>query len=325
MVMHPLARFSSHPATTTATIDPTSSPAFSATPDESSHGASTPLEACITVPPTINNTTTTLTSTTAKAKETKAADSLPPIETSTAIKMMLTSWRLLMCFVTSFAASIVVTSVETILPIHAQTLFDMSPGPTGLLFIAMVLPNAVVSPILGHLAVRFRWDPHWTMCISILVLALMVPMIPLASAVWSLVITLIFTGVGAASVMFSPTLYMVGHMQERGIQCYSVLFALNNVFTSGGMLVGPIVSGNLFETLTFLQTNLVICGVLVGLALAVSYHKVKFYVTGGRIVHHPVPPSVDEGSDLQEYKVTGAKEVVINEEPEVQVNGRVTM
>ncbi|KAJ1659224.1 hypothetical protein IWQ61_001664 [Dispira simplex] len=318
-VMYPLARFSSHPITTT---DPTISPGFSASPTESNYDGTSSPKTCTIAPPTMNNPTTSLTSTVTKVKKTNVVDPLPPIKTSTAVKMMLTSWRLLMCFFTSFAASIVVTSVETILPIHAQSLFGMSPGPIGLLFIAMVLPNAVVSPILGHLAVRFRWDSHWTMSISILVLALMVPMVPLASAVWNLVVVLVFTGAGAASVMFSPTLYMVGHMQERGIQCYSVLFALNNVFTAGGMLVGPIISGNLYETLTFLQTNLIICGVLVGLALAVSCHKVKFFFTDRRIVHHVVPPSGEEIPSFQEYEVTGAKEMVTNEEPEAQVSVR---
>ncbi|KAJ1993562.1 hypothetical protein H4R33_000622 [Dimargaris cristalligena] len=192
----------------------------------------------------------------------------------TTVREMMTSWQLVMCFLTTMAASLSTTSLETVLPLHLKDRLGLSAGPIGLLFMAAVIPNAIVSPVMGWLMSRFHWDRHLVMSCSILYLAAMLPLTSLPTQVWTQVIVLLFTGFGLASVLFSPTPHMIHYMSENSNDCYALLSAINNVFYAGGMLVGPILSGALYERMSFLNCMLILIAFLITLSIIISSHHV---------------------------------------------------
>ncbi|KAJ1926040.1 hypothetical protein IWQ60_004137 [Tieghemiomyces parasiticus] len=203
-------------------------------------------------------------------------------------RAMLTSWKLVMCFLTTMAASLSVTSLETILPLHLGSKFGLKPGIIGLMFMAAVIPNAIVSPVMGWVLSRYQWDRHLTMSGCMLYLAVLYPLVALATQVWLQVILLVLTGLGFASLLFSPTPYMVVHMHETQNECYGLLTAINNAFYATGMLIGPVISGNLYAHLSFLECNLIITGFLIFLsAMVSSHHIVKLF--RGRFVGYRRP------------------------------------
>ncbi|RKP38658.1 major facilitator superfamily domain-containing protein, partial [Dimargaris cristalligena] len=187
----------------------------------------------------------------------------------TTVREMMTSWQLVMCFLTTMAASLSTTSLETVLPLHLKDRLGLSAGPIGLLFMAAVIPNAIVSPVMGWLMSRFHWDRHLVMSCSILYLAAMLPLTSLPTQVWTQVIVLLFTGFGLASVLFSPTPHMIHYMSENSNDCYALLSAINNVFYAGGMLVGPILSGALYERMSFLNCMLILIAFLITLSIII--------------------------------------------------------
>ncbi|MCY9515442.1 MFS transporter [Paenibacillus apiarius] len=165
-------------------------------------------------------------------------------------------------------AETTLTMLEPLLPVYVTERFQLSPLTLGLLFGAMTLCYGLIAPISGSLAVRY--NPFRLMLFGLAGLAVTLPLIVMASSVPLMMLAGCFIG-AAVGFTLSPTLPTLGSIVDKDAAGgdYGAAYALFNMIHAVGMMLGPVASGVLTDTLT-VTTSLVVVSTVI-LAVAISF------------------------------------------------------
>ncbi|RKO88870.1 major facilitator superfamily domain-containing protein [Blyttiomyces helicus] len=153
------------------------------------------------------------------------------------------------------------SGIEPTLPIYLEEVFGASPSTVGLLWIAIIVPNAVVGIYAGHAS-----DKHGRKVVSaigLLLFGLATPLLAYADNIILLVIALALFGATNAAVMTPALPEMAEFVHTRGGGAFAQAYALFNMSYSCGMLVGPIVGSFLVEMYGFKAQMLFFGAILV--------------------------------------------------------------
>ncbi|KAJ1926038.1 hypothetical protein IWQ60_004135 [Tieghemiomyces parasiticus] len=174
---------------------------------------------------------------------------------------MLKSWRVVAVCIVSFDIALIMSGLDPILPLYLASEFDLSPGIIGLVFMAIVLPNAFMSPLVGWLIDRYQPNRIIICCAGLVLTSALCPLITLPKILGVTIFTLSLTG-AVLSIALSPVnpelLYF---MHEKGSNSFGVMYALFNIAFSIGMFIGPVMTGPMYERIGFLNTMLCIMGI----------------------------------------------------------------
>ncbi|KAJ1964806.1 hypothetical protein H4R35_007117 [Dimargaris xerosporica] len=193
-------------------------------------------------------------------------------------RRMLSHWSVVAALLGSFGVASVMSGVDPILPLHLHSRYGLSSGKVGLVFMAMIIPNAIVSPLVGWFIDRFQPNRLLIMTLGLLLVGAMSPIIAIDQALGAHVVTLVLLGTTLALSISPITPELLVFMHESGSNSYGVVYALFNIAFSIGMFVGPVIAGALYDVMGFLPTMLVMLAVVVSLALLVgSVEMVKIY------------------------------------------------
>ncbi|MFW5433377.1 MFS transporter [Paenibacillus apiarius] len=165
-------------------------------------------------------------------------------------------------------AETTLTMLEPLLPVYVTERFQLSPLTLGLLFGAMTLCYGLIAPISGSLAVRY--NPFRLMLFGLAGLAVTLPLIVMATSVPLMMLAGCFIG-AAVGFTLSPTLPTLGSIVDKDAAGgdYGAAYALFNMIHAVGMMLGPVASGVLTDTLT-VTTSLVVVSTVI-LAVAISF------------------------------------------------------
>ncbi|KAI5807629.1 MFS transporter-like protein [Peziza echinospora] len=183
---------------------------------------------------------------------TKKRSALPPF------LLLLTLPRLLTSLLATITLSILMTALETTLPLHVSLVFSFTPTSAGLLFLAITIPSAI-SPYIGHLS-----DTHgpklpctlgFLLCTPLIALLPLPTTVPLLCALLALIgatFTLQNTPVMAEITYILVDLETRGDDYSRRILggkragrggAFAQGYGLYNVAFSAGTMVGPVWAG----------------------------------------------------------------------------------
>lgn len=181
---------------------------------------------------------------------------LPPV-----IRLLKVPRILAGCWI-GFCASLILSSFDAVLPLHVENLWGFNSLGAGLIFIALVIPSFVVSPIGGWII-----DTRGTKGITLLGVLLEVPFLvvlrfpnstsPRVGQIVLMCVLLVLNG--SACALFMPAAMVeIAHIVDIEEQrkpglfgkqgAYAQAYALFNVAYSLGCLVGPLVAGSIRDS-----------------------------------------------------------------------------
>ncbi|MBN3524064.1 MFS transporter [Paenibacillus apiarius] len=166
-------------------------------------------------------------------------------------------------------AETTLTMLEPLLPVYVTERFQLSPLTLGLLFGAMTLCYGLIAPISGSLAVRY--NPFRLMLFGLAGLAVTLPLIVMATSVPLMMLAGCFIG-AAVGFTLSPTLPTLGSIVDKDAAGgdYGAAYALFNMIHAVGMMLGPVASGVLTDTLTVTTSLVVVSTVILSVAISFS-------------------------------------------------------
>lgn len=232
-----------------------------------------------------------------RSSSTSSTSSLPKIKTLSPpqlslilrhpLLVLLTSPRMLVAILGDFMQSLIVTGLETVLPLRIKIIFHYNSTQVALVFLALSLPH-FAGPAVGHLSDRV--GAKICVCLGFLCTAPLIILFRLvdhyeSSQVALLCVLLLGIGLSVNFILtpvWSEAMYVVddkaarhpGVFGEKG--AYAQAFGLMNVAYSAGSLVGPLVGGLLVERVGWNNLTLA-TGVLCGVCVIPC-----FLLTGGR-------------------------------------------
>lgn len=239
-------------------------------------------------------------STTMSTESTTSTDSLlppdytdstqnPPNPQRHPIIVLLTSSRMWAALLGDFIQSLILTGLESILPLRIKTLFGYNSMQVALVFLSLSLA-AFVGPVVGHLSDRI--GAKIMVCLGFVYTAPLLIMLRLVDhdgkmEVVLLCCLLLLLGIALNMILtpvWSEATYLVDDKvaEEPGIfgtkGAYAQAFGLMNVAYATGSLVGPLMSGLLVETVGWNDLTLA-TGILSALCILPC-----LYATGGKHV-----------------------------------------
>ncbi|MCM3340861.1 MFS transporter [Paenibacillus sp. MER TA 81-3] len=166
-------------------------------------------------------------------------------------------------------AETTLTMLEPLLPVYVTERFQLSPLTLGLLFGAMTLCYGLIAPISGSLAVRY--NPFRLMLFGLAGLAITLPLIVMASTVPLMMLAGCLIG-AAVGFTLSPTLPTLGSIVDKDDAGgdYGAAYALFNMIHAVGMMLGPVVSGVLTDTLSVTASLVVVSSVILAVMISFS-------------------------------------------------------
>ncbi|KAI8868734.1 MFS general substrate transporter [Ramicandelaber brevisporus] len=227
--------------------------------------------------------TAAIESTTAEVSKSSPNDTISPSsgnaeprEKATMLKL-ITSPQILICLLATLIVGGTYSSIDPTLPIHLRNIFNMSSDQIGYMFIAMVLPNAITSPIIGkYTDNNYERVPRMLVTgLGFLVMAPMLVLLAVPRTVWLEVIFLVIVGTFAAIAVVPIMPELGARMEKLGGGAAGQLFSIFNAAWATGMIAGPIVSGILVDAVGFLNAMFVLGGILLVACPIVWYTPIK--------------------------------------------------
>ncbi|MCJ1451356.1 hypothetical protein MMC28_001692 [Mycoblastus sanguinarius] len=206
--------------------------------------------------------------------------------------ILLSTPRMLAAILSDFMQSLVLTGLESILPLRIKTLFQYNSMEVALVFLLLAFP-AFAAPAIGYLSDRV--GAKVVICLGFLFVAPLLVLLRLVdhyeiSQVVILCILLFLTGVSLNMILtpaWSEAVYVVdgkeastpGIFGAKG--AYAQAFGLMNVAYAGGSLAGPLLGGLLVERVGWNNLTLA-TGIVCALCTLPC-----LYATGGRRPREP--------------------------------------
>jgi len=129
--------------------------------------------------------------------------------------------------------------LESVLPLHFDTLLRLSPSTIGICFGAAALAHMTTSPLVGGLSDRFGRTR--VLIAGLLCSVLLIPLSAiLHSLVWVLV-TMVGLGITSSFIMSPVSPAMADVVEEMGSTHYGTVFGIINFAYAIGMMIGPLI------------------------------------------------------------------------------------
>ena len=261
------------------------------TPPEEPHGAVSPSESSSSLRTSSISSLAESTTSTESPLPPAYIDSTqkPPNPQSHPIVILLTSSRMLAALMGDFIQSLILTGLESILPLRIKTLFDYNSMQVALVFLSLSLA-AFVGPAVGHISDRI--GAKIVVCLGFVYAAPLLILLRLVdhdgkTEVALLCCLLLLLGIALNMILtpvWSEVTYLVDDKmaEEPGIfgskGAYAQAFGLMNVAYAVGSLVGPLMGGLLVETVGWNDLTLA-TGILCALCMLPC-----LYAIGGKRV-----------------------------------------
>ena len=189
---------------------------------------------------------------------------------------LLSNSSVLVTLVTITFISSVMSGIEPTMPIHLNTLFGFEANTIGLLFIALVVPSAVCSILVGKLSDKYgRKNIEALGCFFFSFAAVG---LAYATSIPALITFLVLFG-ATGSIAITPTLPELGEIVARlGGGANGQIYALFNTAYGLGMVIGPLSAGVLFENLGFISQMWLFSALLLAWSFVVAaywYFRVR--------------------------------------------------
>ncbi|KAJ1902769.1 hypothetical protein LPJ81_003419 [Coemansia sp. IMI 209127] len=202
---------------------------------------------------------------------------------------LLKEWPILACCVATITVTGASGSFEPTLPTYLFEKYNLNSTVIGVIFIALVIPNAVIAPLAGKYTddarVLARIAPYGRFAFIILgslLEAVAIACVGATSNIAGLVISLVFVGLlgGVAAV---PIMSIMGvHVHRMGGDAYAKVYALFNIAYSVGVIVIPTVLPPIMNAIGFAATMGVTAGILVLGAIILAIHPTTMLIKYGR-------------------------------------------
>ena len=205
------------------------------------------------------------------------------------VLLLLTTPRMLAAILGDFMQSVVLTGLESTLPLRIKLLFSYNSQLVALVFLPLSLAP-LLGPFFGHLSDRF--GAKIMVCSGFLLTAPLLVLLRLVDhhdegQVALLCVLLLLVGVALNMILtpvFSEATYVVDEIVakdptvfgERG--AYARAFGLMNVAYAAGSMVGPLLCGLLVEKVGW--NNLTLVSALICASCVIPC----LYATGGRMI-----------------------------------------
>jgi MFS family permease len=195
--------------------------------------------------------------------------------------------RLLTAQVFSFIQASIIATFDSTIPTEAQDLFGFDSLKAGLLFVPLITPYLILGPISGRAVDKYGVKPSAVIgmaYIALPLLALRIPSSGGSAEIIKFATILMFCGIGLAlisapSLVESSNVVAEYHKANKdffGEQGpYAQLYAINSIFFSLGLTLGPLVAGALRERIGYGNMNAVVAG------LALLTSALSFVFLGG--------------------------------------------
>ncbi|HEY4004336.1 MAG TPA: MFS transporter [Pseudonocardia sp.] len=132
-------------------------------------------------------------------------------------------------------------AVEPVLPLHLTLRFGMDALRLGLLFAALVLVSAAISPVAGALVGRV--DARALTSLGIGVSALALAVLGAAQQEWQVWLGMVLLGAGEAGLL-APATTLIAELGGRARPAaLGAAYALFNLAYAAGLMVGPLLAG----------------------------------------------------------------------------------
>ncbi|KAJ2687338.1 hypothetical protein GGH99_003276 [Coemansia sp. RSA 1285] len=212
---------------------------------------------------------------------------------------LLKEWPILACCVATITVTGASGSFEPTLPIHLVDKYNLNSTLIGVIFIALVIPNAVIGPLAGKytddervLAKVAPYGRFGFMITGSLLEAVAVACVGATSNIAGLVVNLVFVGMlgGIAAVPIMSTMGV--HVHRMGGDAYAKVYALFNIAYSIGVIVIPTVLPPIMNAVGFAATMGVTAAILVFGAIILAIHPTLMLLRHGRSAYTGENPRV---------------------------------
>ncbi|KAJ1872321.1 hypothetical protein H4R22_002591 [Coemansia sp. RSA 1290] len=202
---------------------------------------------------------------------------------------LLKEWPILACCLATVTITGAAGSFEPTLPIYMKEKYDSSIIVISVVFIALVIPNVVIAPLVGKYTsdkrVLNKVAPYGRFAFMIggsILQAIIIACMGAISNIAGLVVTLVFVGLmgGIAAVPIMST--MGEHVERMGGDAYAKVYALFNIAYSVGVIIVPTVLPPIMNAVGFAATMGVVAAVLVFGALVLAIQPTIMLIKHGR-------------------------------------------
>ncbi|KAJ1983951.1 hypothetical protein H4R34_000963 [Dimargaris verticillata] len=217
----------------------------------------------------------------------------PPLSSNPpalSLSQLATLWSVVAALGAYFAVTAILSGVDVALPIYGDTVQNLSPGVIGLLFVALLLPNAAIAPLVGWLIDRYQPSRLFVVCLGLLLMAAACPLAVITPSLALLIPMLMVLGVGAAIVSTPLTAEISASVGEHNSQHFGAIYGLMLMVASVAMFAGPIVVGALLASHPMLDTMFFLMAIALFPAMGIfgvevyrARRKPSYYLWRGRI------------------------------------------
>ncbi|KAJ2393762.1 hypothetical protein GGI23_004970 [Coemansia sp. RSA 2559] len=205
---------------------------------------------------------------------------------------LLKEWPILACCVATITVTGASGAFEPTLPMYLVEKYSLGSTVIGVIFIALVIPNAVIAPLAGNYTddarVLARIAPYGRfgfIIVGSLLEAVAIACVGATSSIAGLVVSLVFVGLlgGVAAVPIMSI--MAVHVHRMGGDAYAKVYALFNIAYSVGVILIPTVLPPIMNAVGFAATMGVIAGILVFGAVVLAIHPTAMLLKYGRAAY----------------------------------------
>ncbi|KAI8869206.1 MFS general substrate transporter [Ramicandelaber brevisporus] len=155
------------------------------------------------------------------------------------------------CLLVAIAIGSSFAAIDTVLPVQLEHAFGLSPQTIGFVFLALILPDFFMSPLVGWFVDRYheRVPRMLVSAIGLLGMGATLPLAAVAGSIWLECVLLVVSGLTTAVsiVPVMPELTAILVTMEGGTNCAARLYGLFSIAFSVGMIVAPYVAGAVFD------------------------------------------------------------------------------
>jgi multidrug resistance protein len=160
---------------------------------------------------------------------------------------LLRNRRLLLISGVIILGAAVPSVLEPTLPLHLQEKFKAEPGYIGMLFAIPTLAYGLATPMIGKLSSKIGYNK--ALLLGLVMESISLPLVALPNSMWVQAASLALLGISMGMVL-APCLPELADISEKsGLSSYGITFAIYNTAYSIGMMLGPITSSILTDSI----------------------------------------------------------------------------
>jgi len=180
--------------------------------------------------------------------------------------------RLIVAQSITFANAVLLGTFDSTIPTEVHDLFDFDSLKVGLLFMPLVLPFLLFGPLAGKFVDKKGPKLAASIGFGFLVLPLILLRLPHEGGdgeIAKFCVFLAMCGIGMALIS-APSIVEASFVVEQYYKAnpdffgdegpYAQLYAINNIFFSAGLTLGPLISGALRDAIGYGNMNAVVAG-----------------------------------------------------------------